>query len=146
MKGWNEICEAWVNNKIIRIICEIRKMGSLHNLWDNVDYLWDIDGSTASLLPQSPCCYNSIDQTLVSAVDIYKILIHLDISKATGLDGISNRLLKEAAVPVGDSLSHLFNLSLSNGIFPDIWKTANINLVFKKKADPMECTNYHHIS
>ena len=76
---------------------------------------------------------------------MYKVLNSLDISKATGPDGISNRLLKEASVPIAEPLSHLLNFSLSLGTFPDDWKLTNVIPIFKK-GDSMLCTNYCPIS
>ncbi len=82
---------------------------------------------------------------IVSAIDVYKVLNGLDISKATGHDNISNKLLKEASVHIAELLSHLFNFSLSLGTFPDASKLANVIPIFKK-GDTMLCTNYRSIS
>ncbi len=72
-----------------------------------------------------------IDQKVVSAIDVYKVLNGLDVSKATGPDNISNKLLREASVPIAEPLSHLSNFSLSLDTFPDAWKLANIIPIFK---------------
>ncbi len=73
-----------------------------------------------ALLPDLPSfCNHLIDQKVVSAIDVYKVLNGLDISKDTGPDNISNKLLKEASVPIAEHLSHLFNFFLCLGTFPD---------------------------
>ncbi len=73
-----------------------------------------------ALLPDLPSfCNHLIDQKVVSAIDVYKVLNGLDISKDTGPDNISNKLLKEASVPIAEHLSHLFNFFLGLGTFPD---------------------------
>ncbi len=96
-----------------------------------------------ALLPDLPLyCNHLVDQKVVSAIDVYKVLNGLDISKSTGSDNISNTLLKEASVPIAEPLSHLFNFSLSLGTFPDAWKLANVIPMFKK-GDTMLCTNYN---
>ena len=82
---------------------------------------------------------------MIYAVDVYKILTELDVSKATGPDGISNRILKEAVVPISQLLSQLFNYSLHMGEFPEAWKIAHVSPVFKK-GDPMQYANYRPIS
>lgn len=87
----------------------------------------------------------TINQKVIDPVDVYSVLVNLDIDKATGPDGISNKLLLEAAVPIAEPLSHLYNYSLSAGIFPDVWKIANVIPVFKKN-DPKYCNNYRPIS
>ena len=64
-----------------------------------------------------------------------QLLSKLDVNKAAGPDGITNRILKETAAEIAPSLSSLFNLSLSTGVFP----------VFKKGSkDHFE--NYRPIS
>ena len=62
-----------------------------------------------------------------------------------GLDGISCRLLKEAAPVITTSLTYIINLSIGSGIFPDDWKIARVSPVFKEdiKSDP---NNYRPIS
>ena len=86
-----------------------------------------------------------IDQKVIQPEEVYEILINLDVSKATGPDGISNRLLKEAAVSIAEPLSHLFNYSMSIGYFPEQWKIANVIPIYKKD-NPMICNNYRPIS
>ena len=49
---------------------------------------------------------------------VIKLLKDIDVSKATGLDKIPNRLLKLAAEVVALSLTGIFNQSLVTGIFP----------------------------
>ena len=49
---------------------------------------------------------------------VIKLLKASDVSKATGLDKIPNRLLKLAAEVVAPSLTGIFNQSLVTGISP----------------------------
>lgn len=104
-----------------------------------------LDLSTAQLPIEPPTRQHSIPQPVIQPVDVYEILISLDPNKATGPDGIGNRLLKESAVPIASPMSHLFNFCLSLGHFPDCWKVANVIPVYKKN-DPLLCTNYRPIS
>ena len=59
-------------------------------------------------------------------------LEQLDINKATGSDGIPERLLKETPDQIVPSLTMLFSKSLRLGVFPGDWKLANIVPIFKK--------------
>ena len=50
----------------------------------------------------------------------------LDVTKASGSDGISARMLKETAMHISPSLTRIFNLSVKTGTFPSLWKKSNI--------------------
>ena len=60
----------------------------------------------------------------INVLKVIKLLKAIDVSKATGLDKIPNRLLKIAADVVAPSLTGIFNQSLVTGIFPSDWKMA----------------------
>ena len=58
---------------------------------------------------------------------VMKILKTINSKKATGPDGIPCRTLKIAA----ETLTMLFNQSLSMGVYPDDWKMARVTPIFK---------------
>ena len=66
-------------------------------------------------------------------------------NKATGLDNVSARLLKETPSEVIYYLTFIINLSITTGIFPNEWKYARVSPIFKDedKTDP---NNYRPIS
>ena len=76
---------------------------------------------------------------------VCKSLKHLDIKKGAGLDGLQPKFLVMAADIIAPSLTNIFNLSLSTGIVPSIWKAAKVIPLHKKGAlhDP---SNYRPIS
>ena len=65
-------------------------------------------------------------EVLTSNFKVKDILSSLDINKATGVDGISARILKECAQELSPPLTLLFNLSFRSGKVPSLWKKANI--------------------
>ena len=69
---------------------------------------------------------------------IKNILACLDTSKASGLDGIFSKFLKDAAKVLALSLCNLVNLSIKQSLFPDQCKFAKLKPLFKKdsKSDP----------
>ena len=80
-----------------------------------------------------------------TCAEIFSLINKLPLTKASGLDNISMRLLKEAAPIVTSSLTFIINLSIVTGIVQDEWKHARVSSVFKDgdKADP---NNYRPIS
>jgi len=56
----------------------------------------------------------------------------LNFSQITGFNGIHTSVLKLAREVIAPSLTHIFNLSISTGIFVDDWKTATMWARFTK--------------
>jgi hypothetical protein len=76
---------------------------------------------------------------------VLKQLKKLDISKATGSDGIPSIILKQCAEELAPSLTRVINLSLRTGIVPNVWKKATVCPIHKK-GSKSEVTNYRPIS
>ena len=68
-----------------------------------------------------------------------------DVTNATGLDGITQRILKITAETVTQALLDIINVSLINGKFPETLKLAKIKPIHKggTRSDP---SNYRPIS
>ncbi len=65
---------------------------------------------------------------------VFKQMKTMSNNKATGLDGISIRLLKECAGIISPRITGICNLIIKTGQFPDNWKKAR---VVPKVATPM---------
>ena len=78
--------------------------------------------------------------------DICKCLSSLNVRKASGLDEISQRLLRDCASGLAESLCHVFNLSLRTGVFPRLWKSAVVQPVPKPKSDRSSPKGYQPIT
>ena len=76
---------------------------------------------------------------------VYKILASLDGNKACGPDGIGNKFLKVCALSLAQPLSAIFQKSLDDGVFPTVWKDANLSALFKAKEKYIR-SNYRPIS
>ena len=72
-------------------------------------------------------------------------MTNIESSKATGVDKLSGRFLKDGANILAKLISALYNLSISQGVFPSVFKVAKLKPIFKKekKTDP---SNYRPIS
>ena len=77
--------------------------------------------------------------------EIINITRSLKNSKSSGHDQINMSLLKQIIHPLANPLTYIFNKSLSIGVFPELFKLAKINPIFKKD-NPHEITNYRPIS
>ena len=77
--------------------------------------------------------------------EVLDLLKTIDTSKATGPDGISPRLLKEAADVIYIQLAHIIRLSLATCRVPKAWKKAHV-LPLHKKNSKDKMNNYRPIS
>ena len=90
--------------------------------------------------------YDSCPEDLLCTTDEVLFLIEsLDSSKANGPDGVSDQMLKATAHSIAPSLTKLFNISISQGRFPECWKTSTV-VPIPKSANHKEATNYRPIS
>ena len=85
------------------------------------------------------------DELLCTESEVYDLLASLDVSKASGHDGISARMLKHTACSIAPSLTKLFNLSLQSATIPSTWKKSLVVLI-PKNSETKEPTNYRPIS
>lgn len=66
-------------------------------------------------------------------------------SNATGVDGISLKMLKTCLVELAPAILHIFNVSLQTGQFPNQWKIADIKPI-PKKANATTAKDFRPIS
>ena len=69
----------------------------------------------------------------------------LNPNKASGDDGMSHKMLRGVSKSVSKPLCILMNRSFEEGIFPDIWKFANVIPIFKK-GDKSQPSNYRPVA
>ena len=74
-----------------------------------------------------------------------KLLASLPNKGSSGVDNINNILLKTIANEVAPPLTYLVNMSIEQGVFPDIMKCALVIPLYKAKSRE-EVTNYRPIS
>ena len=66
-----------------------------------------------------------------SIEEVVKLLQSIDVNKASGLDNLPPRILKECAMEWALPLTNSFNFTLSRGNIPADWKVANVVPIFK---------------
>ena len=106
-----------------------------------------LPGSNSKDIPNHPCPFpkHTLGSIRSSHNEVLNILNNLNIAKACGHDGISNRILKMCGPGFCSSLSRLIDLSFSSGQYPKSWKMANVLPLFKK-GDRQITSNYRPIS
>ena len=84
----------------------------------------------------------------VNEVEVYLLLEStcIETRKSFGYDKLHPVLLSSAALEIFRPLTHIINLSLKHGIFPDNLKIAKVIPIFKQ-GSRSSCNNYRpHIS
>jgi len=114
----------------------------------------DIGGNLASMLPPTSSCFEQyLSNPLVNSMvcdatckeELLDIVKSLKNKKSCGSDNITTFILKQCMQELVDPLVHIFNKSLSNGIFPSKLKIAKVIPLFKN-GDSRIISNYRPIS
>ena len=83
--------------------------------------------------------------SVLSEDDVRK-LVSKSASKSCILDPIPTHFLKTIIIDMLPVLTKIINMSLQQGSFPDVWKTAIVTPLLKKHELPLESQNYRPIS
>ena len=88
---------------------------------------------------------NSFSFTLFSKEDIVKAIKSLSSNKASPIEDIPIKILKNSIHIYSEKLTNIFNECLINGKFPDTLKRAEVTPIFKKGKN-IEKENYRPVS
>jgi hypothetical protein len=75
----------------------------------------------------------SIPKLTIRENGVEKLLQDINLSKASGPDGIHNCILKECANQITPSLTVIFQKSIDTGTLPEDWLNVNIRCVYKTR-------------
>lgn len=89
--------------------------------------------------------YTTIKDEYTNVIEVANVIKNMKPKKSPGLDQISIDLIKRHSDPITSSITHLFNVSLKNGKFPDPLKIAKIVPIYKN-GDKSVLSNYRPIS
>ena len=106
-------------------------------------HVTEVDNSFAEFLSETDKDF-MFEKT--TSTHVFSLPSKLCRSKATGLDNISAKLLRECPDLLAESLTIIFNQSLITGIFPNEWKSARVTPLYKNSGKRTEPTNYRPIS
>jgi hypothetical protein len=102
------------------------------------------DVDPISLMPDLPHL-NNLVLVNIGPNRLCEIIKTFESKSSCDLDGISTKLLKHVISDICSPLAHIFNLSISSGIFPSKLKTSRTVPIFKA-GSPLSCDNYRPIS
>ena len=87
----------------------------------------------------------TLRECTTSFLEVHKLCKGIKISKSSGYNHLSSRVLKDSFLVLSAQLTHLFNLSLSTSIFPEDWKRATVVPLYKG-GDASKVGNYRPVS
>ena len=157
-KSWNVIKSIINRNKVPVYQTKFKYNGNEISDGNDIsnkfnDFFINIGPTLASAIPntnRSPLNYlrGSVSETIfispVTENEISKLLLSLK-NTATGYDDINSMSLKLCSQYVTQPLTHICNLSLTYGVFPDQMKVANVIPLYKSD-DPMIFSHYRPVS
>ena len=76
---------------------------------------------------------------------ILKIISKFKAKPSKDIHGVSTKMIKFIGPEIAKPLAHIFNLSLTNGTFPEMLKQCRVIPIFKAGSH-LECDNYRPIS
>ena len=88
---------------------------------------------------------DSFELDQVCEEQVHKLLNGINACKASGLDNIPAKFVTDASEIITSPLTHIINLSLSQGIMPDDLKNARV-VPLHKKNSKTDVGNYRPVS
>ena len=104
----------------------------------------DDSGISLSVFPSRTSL--EVQNISVSPMMVKKVIMNLDLSKASGPDCIPVVVLKNSEPELSHILAELFNKSLQESCFQDCWKVSSVVPVFKNVGERSTAKNYHPVS
>ena len=77
---------------------------------------------------------------------VKKVIMNLDLSKASGPDCIPVMVLKNCQLELSYMLAELFNKCLKESCFPDYWKVSSVVPLFKNVGERSTGKSYRPVS
>lgn len=89
-----------------------------------------VQQTVSNILSQPKSCQQTFQFSQVTQAEVKHAFLTIK-SNAAGIDNISLKLISPIIDIILPALTHLFNASLSTGVFPSIWKTALVKPIPK---------------
>ena len=92
------------------------------NLARNFNVPWRYEGSEAEV---------NIESVVTNEEEVLKYCKEINVNKASCIDNVSSRIIKDAFIIQMTRLMSLINRSFDSGIFPNQWKLAKVITLYK---------------
>ena len=160
-RTWDLLKETTFGEKSFNNISEINANGELkstpkdiseefNNFFTNIGQ--SISNNVTPTLTNPESYINDFDPSKTKfnlgntgQIHVMDIIKSFESKASLDIDGVSLKLIKFVAYEISCPLSHIFNLSLEKGIFPENLKSSRTVPIFKC-GDPKLCDNYRPIS
>ena len=106
----------------------------------------NLDNSGVSLPVFSSRTNLKLHNISVTPKMVRKVVMNLDLSKASGPDCIQVVVLKNCEPELSYILAELFNKCLKESCFPDCWKVSSVVPAFKNVGERSTAKNYRSVS
>jgi hypothetical protein len=136
--------ELKVGNKIISKPAEITDKLNSHFI-NTVKEMIKHNNNGSTYVLQLTRCPNSTFIYPVTEEEVISLTKSLKGKTTSGVDDIPENLVKQCIHVTKGPFSHVYNLSLNSGVFPDLQKTAEVKPQHKK-GDKNDMHNYRPIS
>jgi hypothetical protein len=95
--------------------------------------------------PKIEYCPNSIAMLPITEQEVESVIRKLKGKFSAGYDEIPEFVVKQCAMSIKGPLTHIYNMSINSGTFPELFKVARIKPLYKK-GDTYSIQNYRPIS
>ncbi|MCG7868583.1 MAG: endonuclease/exonuclease/phosphatase family protein [Candidatus Thiodiazotropha taylori] len=129
------------DNKIYTDECD--KANILNKYFQSQTLLDETNAVPPDIAP--PPLNSELNTIVFTPLEVESVLKTLTVGKASGPNGLSNRILKELSFQLSVPFCSLFNQSLQTGFLPSFYKEANVCPV-PKKGDLSVVSNHRPIS
>ena len=106
----------------------------------------NLDDSVISLLFFSSSTNLKLNNISVTPTLVEKVIMNLDLSKASSPDCIPKVVLKNYEPELSYILAEFCNKCLKESSFPDCWKISSVVPVLKNIGERSTAKNYHPVS
>ena len=117
------------NDETSMHVTDREKVECLNEYFTSISTLSQDQPALPNLIPKTDA---KLDQIIISEQEVIDMLETLNVNKASGPDGISNKMMKCVAKAIAKPLTSLYNPLLKHNHFPNIYKYSYVIPLYKK--------------